>query len=501
MQPLPISQTSNRLKARNTFIRMMASLVLVDIAITGIYVAVSGRLDVLGSDLLANLFIFGLVNSLGACVLFSPIQSFMDGKTDVLAARSRIDALPVWATGWAIICTVAYCFIGFSLGIFMPEVVDLSEIPRPVLAGALFWFGFIYSLYYGFYIFFAVSDFVNKLKLELTRQGVSFTPRGYPLRRKLVCIFVIIAFVPALLIALDLTLFRDIRLAQALSVQQSVFLDLFASAFLVGVTLIFVTRNFASPLEQLSHAVAEIRKGDLSVQVPVVSDDEFGVLAYEFNAMMSGLRDREFIRDTFGRYVPNEIVDRLLTQRGVLEPQLQTATVLFADIAGFTHICESKTPKTVLEMLNAYFTVATEVMDRYGGVINQFQGDAILVTFNLPVADAMHPDNAVLAAMELQRSVSNRNFQGVSLNVRVGIHTGEVISGSVGSEQRLSYTVHGDAVNLASRLEEMNKTYGTKILLSGDTAAGLTGSFDLQAVGEVDVRGRTKPVRVYKIDS
>jgi len=272
-----------------------------------------------------------------------------------------------------------------------------------------------------------------------------------------------------------------------------------ASAFLVGVTLIFVTRNFSAPLEQLSRAVAKIHKGDLSVRVPVVSDDEFGVLADELNAMTSGLRDREFIKDTFGRYVPNEIVDRLLTQRGVLEPQLQTATVLFADIAGFTNICESKTPKTVLEMLNEYFTEATAVMDRYGGVINQFQGDAILVTFNLPVPDAMHMDNAVLAAMDLQRCVSNRSFHGVSLNIRVGIHTGEVISGSVGSEQRLSYTVHGDAVNLASRLEEMNKTYATKILLSGDTAAGLTGSFDLEAVGEVDVRGRTKPVRVYKI--
>ncbi len=500
MQPLPQPLSMNRLKARNNFIQIMSSLVLVDIAITGIYVAVSGRIDVLGSDLLANLLIFGLLNSLGAYLLFSPIQNLIDGKGSLLTAKNRINALPVWATAWAITCTAAYCFVGFSIGIFMPYEIDLSSIPRPVLLGALLWFGFIYALYYGFYIFFAVSDFVNGLKLELTKEGILFAPRGQPLRRKLVCIFVIIAFVPAILIALDLTIFRELRSVQGLSVQQSVFLDLFASAFLVGVTLIFITRNFASPLQELSHAVEKIREGDLSVQVPVVSNDEFGVLADNFNAMTLGLRDREFIKDTFGRYVPNEIVNRLLKHRGVLKPQLKTATILFADIAGFTNICESKVPKTVLKMLNEYFTVATAAMDLYGGVINQFQGDAMLVTFNLPVSDAMHSDNAVRAAMELQRIIAGRTFQGVPLEIRIGIHTGEVIAGSVGSEQRLSYTVHGDAVNLAARLEEMNKKYQTKILLSADTAARLKGSFDLEAVGVVDVRGRTKPVRVYKID-
>ena len=254
------------------------------------------------------------------------------------------------------------------------------------------------------------------------------------------------------------------------------------------------------PLQQLSQAVAKIREGDLSVQVPVVSDDELGILAGEFNEMALGLQDREFIKDTFGRYVPNEVVTQLLKNRGVLEPQLQTATILFADIVNFTQICESKEPGTVLKMLNEFFTVAVESFTRYGGVVNQFQGDAMLVTFNLPISDDLHPEHAVQAAIELQRNISNRQFQGVSLETRVGIHTGEVISGAAGSDQRLSYTVHGDAVNLASRLEEMNKKYETKILLSGDTAALLSYSSELEVVGEVDVRGRDNSIQVYTID-
>lgn len=124
----------------------------------------------------------------------------------------------------------------------------------------------------------------------------------------------------------------------------------------------------------------------------------------------------------------------------------------------------------------------------------------MLVTFNLPISDDLHPEHAVLAAIELQQTINNRQFQGVSLGARVGIHTGEVISGAAGSDQRLSYTVHGDAVNLASRLEEMNKKYGTKILLSGDTAALLSDSHELEVVGQVDVRGRDNSIQVFKID-
>ena len=473
---------------------------LVDIGISGIYVAVSGRLSILGSDLIANLMIFGVFNSIGAYSLFSPIQKYLDGKETLSLAKNRINALPVLATSWVIICTLSYCAVGFSIGIFVPNEIDISSIPRPVLFGALIWFGFVYSLYYGFYTFFIVSDFINRLKLDLTKEGVFFTSRGHPIRRKLICIFVIIAFLPAILIALDLTIFREVRAVQALSIEQTIFLDLFASAFLVGVTLIFVTRNFTSPMQQLSQAVTKIREGNLSVQVPVMSDDELGVLAGEFNEMAIGLQDREFIKDTFGRYVPNEVVTELLENRGVLEPQLQTATILFADIVNFTQICEDKDPGTVLIMLNEYFSAAVEAFTRYGGVVNQFQGDAMLVTFNLPISDDLHPEHAVLAAIELQQTINNRQFQGVSLGARVGIHAGEVISGAAGSDQRLSYTVHGDAVNLASRLEEMNKKYGTKILLSGDTAALLSDSHELEVVGQVDVRGRDNSIQVFKID-
>ena len=239
----------NKITPRLQFVLIMSSLMLVDIGISGIYVAVSGRLSILGSDLIANLMIFGVFNSIGAYSLFSPIQKYLDGKETLSLAKNRINALPVLATSWVIICTLSYCAVGFSIGIFVPNEIDISSIPRPVLFGALIWFGFVYSLYYGFYTFFIVSDFTNRLKLDLTREEVFFSSRGHPIRRKLICIFIIIAFIPAILIALDLTIFREVRAVQALSVEQTIFLDLFASAFLVGVTLIFVTRNFTQTTE------------------------------------------------------------------------------------------------------------------------------------------------------------------------------------------------------------------------------------------------------------
>lgn len=204
-----------------------------------------------------------------------------------------------------------------------------------------------------------------------------------------------------------------------------------------------------------------------------------------------------FIRDIFGKYVPESIAKQIVAGKGILEPTQTTATILYTDIESFTSIAESVPPKQVVQMLNEYFPAVIEPITRYGGVVNQFQGDAMLVTFNIPIQDSQHADHAVNAALEIQELLKGTTFAGVALRTRIGINTGEVIAGNVGAGDRINYTVHGDAVNLAARLEQLNKQHGTLVLISESTVALLNGVYPIEPLGEVEIRGKTQSVRIF----
>jgi predicted ATPase/class 3 adenylate cyclase len=207
------------------------------------------------------------------------------------------------------------------------------------------------------------------------------------------------------------------------------------------------------------------------------------------------------LREVFGKYVPRRVVESLVSGEGSLKPTQATATMLFSDIEGFTSIAERMPPEKVLQMLNEYFPTVIEPIDRNGGIVHQFQGDGMLVTFNLPIADPRHADKAVKTAAEIQRAVNNRTFAGLTLRTRIGVNTGEVTAGNVGSGDRVSYTVHGDAVNLSARIEQLNKEHGTYVLVSGTTVELLQDDYPLRAVGEVDIRGKTEPVTLYHLET
>jgi len=210
-------------------------------------------------------------------------------------------------------------------------------------------------------------------------------------------------------------------------------------------------------------------------------------------------RQLAIIREVFGKYVPESVVEAIVSGKGHLEPIETTATVLFTDVEDFMSIVEDMPPIQVVQMLNEYFPAVIEPISRHGGVVNQFQGDAMLVTFNIPVEDPHHADGAVKAACEIQEVVKNRTFAGVSLRTRIGINTGTVIAGNVGSGDRINYTVHGDAVNVAARLEQLNKDHGTVVLVSGSTVSLLTGSYPLESIGEVTIRGKHESVELFNL--
>jgi adenylate cyclase len=221
--------------------------------------------------------------------------------------------------------------------------------------------------------------------------------------------------------------------------------------------------------------------------------------------MMESIIEGSAARD-LSRFVPEEVAKQVTrSEEGATtgKGEVKETTILFTDIEGFTTISETLTPEQLIEALNQYFTLIAKPIDECGGVISQFQGDAVLATFNAPKADANHASNAVKAALKIQKVLEGKLFgDGVPFNTRIGINSGRVVGGLVGSGDRVGYTVHGDNVNLTARLEQLNKDYGTRIIVSEQTRVLIDpDEYEFRALGEVSVRGRQKPVRIYTIDS
>jgi len=219
--------------------------------------------------------------------------------------------------------------------------------------------------------------------------------------------------------------------------------------------------------------------------------------------LMRSVTDATVAHD-LSRFVSPEIADQITTADRAIQPgdgEVKTATVMFCDIEGFTGISERMAPAELIHTLNEYFEVFSHVIDRYQGVITQFQGDAMLISFNTARPDPDHAANAVRTAIGIQQIVTRMRFgPGIVMPTRCGINTGELISGAVGTRDRLLFTVFGDEVNIAARLEQLNKEHGTYILATEQTVAAAGGDFTSRPIGKVTVRGRTTPVNVYTIE-
>ena len=271
---------------------------------------------------------------------------------------------------------------------------------------------------------------------------------------------------------------------------------------LAAIAVLGFGRALSRPVLRLTNSANEVRQGRLQTVSPLPPSRlrELNSAAETFNEMVDGLRDREMMRETFGKFVPESIADAILADQGTLRPQTRLTTTLFTDIVGFSTVSESMDPERLIATLNEYFEAVVKPIEHNGGVIHQFQGDAILATYNLPVEDPEHAARAVQTALEIQEVIRARTFgEGVTLATRVGINTGDAVCGTVGAQGRLGFTVHGDHVNLAARIEQMNKELGTRILVAESTVK-LTGSrFEFRRVGELPIRGRRQSVVVYRV--
>jgi adenylate cyclase len=262
----------------------------------------------------------------------------------------------------------------------------------------------------------------------------------------------------------------------------------------------FIGRRAARPAKLLAKAARRVQAGELDdIQpLPKTRLRELNEASISFNEMVEGLRERNLIRDLFGKFVPERVATAMLRSPAGLAPQSTEATILFVDIAGFTALVERVDPTATVAILNAYFSALVEVIEAHEGVVTQFQGDAILAVYNVPALVPEHAALAVSTARRIMETVSTQTFRGEKLNCRIGIATGPVIAGNVGAIGRMNYTVHGDAVNLATRLEQLNKTHGTDVLIAASTVACITDE-TFRYVDTVEVRGQSRQVKVYGV--
>ena len=261
------------------------------------------------------------------------------------------------------------------------------------------------------------------------------------------------------------------------------------------------SRKLSTPVLDFSSITQQVYQDDLS-KVPKLESSfirEFDQAAHSFNHMINGLKEKKQMRETFGKYVPNAMAGEILS-KGILVPQTRETTTLFTDIVGFSTMSEKLAPEQIIDFLNDYFSAIIVPIEKYNGVVHQFQGDAVLATFNLPIEDVDHAVNAVRVGLEIIDICKTHAFgNGMQIKTRIGINTGDAVCGTIGGESRLGFTVHGDHVNLAARIEQLNKEFNTQILVSGSTHTLTKDEFNYEFVGQIPIRGRSQHERLYTI--
>jgi adenylate cyclase len=261
-----------------------------------------------------------------------------------------------------------------------------------------------------------------------------------------------------------------------------------------AMTILFAAKSVAEPVESVRAAMARVEDGDLDVRVRVYDGSQIGQLQAGFNAMVEGLRERRALQDLFGRQVGVDVARHAL-ERGVqLGGEQVDAAILFVDVIGSTELAAARPPAEVVAALNEFFQVVVEVVDRTGGFVNKFEGDAALCVFGAPIPR----DDAITCALTAARLLHERLQDVRGLSAGIGVSAGTVVAGNVGARERFEYTVIGDAVNEAARLTELAKGHRDRLLVAANAleAADPDEAQHWALDGEVTLRGRAKPTRL-----
>jgi class 3 adenylate cyclase len=270
-----------------------------------------------------------------------------------------------------------------------------------------------------------------------------------------------------------------------------------AVSFTISLELtVLVVRSVVASLRDLRRATERVRQGDFGARVPVVATDETGALAQSFNTMIEGLDERERLRSAFGAFVDPGLAERVIREGADFAGEEVEVSILFLDVRDFTAFAERAEPNEVVALLSDLWELAVPVLLRHGGHANKFIGDGLLAVFGAPEALPDHADKALHAALEIARRV-RRRFEG-RIEVGIGVNSGPVVAGTVGGGGRVEFTVIGDAVNTAARVEAATRDTGDQVLITEDTRRRLrTEGMEFVERKAVELKGKQVPVQLW----
>jgi class 3 adenylate cyclase len=425
--------------------------------------------------------------------LLAPVHAWLDGARDRAATTAAWRALtrmpPSYARRvWPVSA------LGLVVPFFLLATLVLDTSP---VAGLGILVGMLLTLFYGALLrVFAMEALLRPVLADVALQMPDdFEPgdTGMPLRRRLLIGLPAINVLTGVIVA-GIELHR--RGAHLSDLGPAVIVAVIV-AFAVSLELtILLSRSIFGPLDVLREATERVRRGDLRTRVPVISTDETGRLARSFNDMVGGLQERERLHEALGAYVGSDVAELVLRDGPQIDGAEQEVSILCLDIRDFTRFAERASAREVVDRLNDFYGLVVPILERHGGVTDKYVGDGLLGVFGAPEPLEDHADRAVAAALEIAAAVHER--YGGELRVGIGVNSGLVVAGTIGGGGRVEFTVIGDPVNTAARVEQVTRQTGDDVLVTEATRSLLRdehGGFEERPA--VPLKGKAERVRLW----
>jgi len=473
----------------------MAVPFAIDLVTLIAYATVNDALAILPSSLLISAAFLLVGVGIGAYFLIRPIRRFMAGEASYVEIEPALTHLPRRSCFVMAACygpMIAMRLLSRRLDITFGE---MAEETAWLDAVATFVVGTGFST---LLTFFMVSAYLDGLCEYLFQtRGVNLSLFYGRFRRKIGLAVLFLAFAAMILLSADIASYSGERLLREAT------MDIVTSVLGTMFIFFWIRQALTRPIARLDYGMRRVAEADYTVRLPVTSDDEMGHAVSRFNQMVEGLGERQYLRDTFGKYVSESVAAAILDNRqsgGRVVDRTDVATLMFTDIQGFTGLAERMSPDEVARLLNAYLAAVVPVIQRRGGVVNSFIGDGLFASFNMPLPIENHAAAALQAALDIQQALdASPVFAKLGVRTRIGLNTGTVIGVTIGTENRLNYTLLGDAVNIASRVEQLNKQFGTRILATESTVRAAGAFQTCTRLGETDVRGHEGNIVVHRV--